>query len=63
LTETEVNYHLGSGQKVGASYEWVSNAVGINFYWNDLKLEFATDSFNPKNARYAKLNVNFAKKF
>lgn len=63
LTETEVNYHLGSGQKVGASYEWVSNAVGINFYWNDLKLEFATDSFNPKNARYAKLNVNFTKKF
>ena len=63
LTETEANYHLPSGQRIGASYEWVSNAVGVNLRWNDLSLEFATDSLNLENARYAKLNVVFVKKF
>ena len=63
LTETEANYYLPSGSKIGASYEWVSNAVGVNVHWKALRLEFATDSLNPKSARYAKLNVSLVKSF
>lgn len=63
LTETQVSYHFASGQKLGASFEWVSSALGINFEWNALKLEFATDSFNPKNVRYAKLKLGLVKRF
>ena len=63
LTETEVNYHFPSGHKLGSSYEWVSGGAGINLAWKALNLEFATDSLNPKNARYAKLKLGLVKRF
>lgn len=63
LAQTGANYKISPQTRLGATYEWVSGAVGFDIKWHRLQFELATDSFQWKEARYVKAQIGFVHKF